>query len=78
MISFCCARKLSCCLARAKLCPLEGSVDSFKCKNKCYLVWLKIKETDSSFMNYSTNERRKLMEGLFAVISALFFLLHLL
>ena len=34
MVSFCSARKLNSYLVRAKLCPLERTVGSYKCKGK--------------------------------------------
>ena len=51
MVSFCGAPKLNSYLVRAKLCPLEGTVRSYKCKSKRCQVCNNITETDSFTCN---------------------------
>ena len=59
MVSFRGARKLSSCLVRAKLYPLERSVGSFKCgKRRCH-VCENVCETDT-FKSSVTNKEYKI------------------
>ena len=59
MDSFRKARKLSSCLVRAKFCPLERKVGSFKCKEKRCQTCLNINEMDS-FASSVTEEEYKI------------------
>ena len=47
MISFRNAKKLSSYLVRAKLYPIERTVESFKCNGKSYQIFLNMMETDT-------------------------------
>ena len=47
MVSFWGAQKLSSYLVRAKLCPLEKSVGSFKCNGKCCQVCINVTESNT-------------------------------
>ena len=59
MVSFRSARKLSRCLVRAKLYPLERQVGLFKCKGKRYQACLTVKEMDS-FASSVTKQKYKI------------------
>ena len=59
MDSFRKARKLSSYLVRAKFCPLERKVSSFKCKEKRCQTFLNINEMDS-FASSVTEEEYKI------------------
>ena len=59
MDSFRKARKLSSYLVRAKFCPLERKVGSFKCKEKRCQTFLNINEMDS-FASSVTEEEYKI------------------
>ena len=58
MASFCSARKISSCLVRAKLYPLERRVASFKCGGRRCQVCLNVTET-ATFTSTSTNQTFK-------------------
>ena len=59
MVSFRSAWKLSSCLVRAKLYPLERKVGSFKCKGKSCQTCLNVNEMDS-FASIVTKEEYKI------------------
>ena len=65
MISFCCARKMSSYLVRAKLYPEERTKGSFKCDSKRCEVCLNVNET-STFASTVTGETDEIINHKFS------------
>ena len=74
MASFLSARKISSYLVRAKLCPLERRVGSFKCGGRCCQVCLNVMETET-FTSTSTNQTYKINHEFNCNESSLIYLL---